>query len=141
EYVDKNGQMPSYAMVADNVPEFTYIPDISDRFEPLARGVNERKLAVEFNRYFEYDFEDLKDDVKGNADELISQMTDDLSQLRLRYSSKRKHGVDLKKDTESYMEEYRKRQDGESFKTWISFVPFLNDEIGGYSSGKMYVYY
>src|SRR5699024_7792339 len=90
EYVDKNAQMPSYAMVADNVPEFTYIPDISYRFEPLARGVNERKLAVEFNRYFEHDFEDLKDDVKGNADELISQMTDDLSQLRLRYSSKRK---------------------------------------------------
>lgn len=141
EYVDKNGQMPSYAMVADNVPEFTYIPDISDRFEPLARGVNERKLAVEFNRYFEYDFEDLKDDVKGNADELISQMTDDLSQLRLRYSSKRKLGVDLKKDTELYMDEYRKRQDGESFKTWNSFMPFLNDEIGGYSSGNMYVYY
>ena len=49
QYHEDNGEMPSYAMVADNVPEFTYVPDITDKFEPLARGINNRKLGIEFN--------------------------------------------------------------------------------------------
>src|SRR5699024_12288845 len=40
QYTQENGgEMPSYAVVADNVQGFEYIPEVSDSFEYLARRV------------------------------------------------------------------------------------------------------
>lgn len=141
DYHDTQGQMPSYALMADTFDDFVYVPDITDRFEPLAEGIANRKLAVEFNRFFERDFESIKEAAKGNTSELISQLTDGLNDIRLKYTNTRSVGTDLKTGTESYINEYKRRQLGDSFDTWESFLPFLNEELGGYTSGNLYVWY
>lgn len=141
EYNERNGQLPSYAMMADQFDDFVYLPEITDRFEPLAEGINNRKLAVEFNRFFEHDFDKIKDEAKGNVSDIIEGLTEQLSTLKLKYANRRSVGVDIKSGTDTYISEYRKRQLGTSFRTWNSFMPFINDELGGYTSGNMYVWY
>ena len=117
EYHDKYGDMPSYATVADGVQSFVYVPNITDRFEPLVEGINDRKMAVEFNKVFEQDFDRIKRESGGDTGEIISQLTESLSDIRMRYTNTRSVGKSAK-DTEAYLEEYRKRQSGESHKVW-----------------------
>lgn len=141
DYYERQGQMPSYALMVDTFDDFVYIPDITDRFEPLAEGIANRKIAVEFNHFFEHDFETLKDETSGNAAELITKLTDGLNDIRLKYTNARSVGIDLKTGTESYLSEYKRRQVGDSFDTWNSFMPYMTEEIGGYTSGNLYVWY
>ena len=141
DYHDKQGQMPSYALMADTFDDFVYVPDITDRFEPLAEGIANRKLAVEFNRFFERDFESIKEAANGNTSELISQLTDGLNDIRLRYTNTSSPLTSIKTSASDYINEYKRRQLGDSFDTWESFLPFLNEELGGYTSGNLYVWY
>ena len=138
DYHAKYGDIPSYATVADGVPSFVYVPNITDRFEPLVEGINDRKMAVEFNKVFEQDFDRIKRDSGGDTGEIISQLTESLSDIRMRYTNTRSVGKSAK-DTEAYLEEYRKRQSGESHKVWKSFMPGINEATGGYASANFYV--
>ena len=141
DYYEKNGQMPSYAMVADSVQDFTYIPDITDRFEPLADGIHNRKLTVEFNEFFTNDFEDIKREANGDSSEVIEKLTESLTSLRMKHTNTRSVGTDMKTGTEKFMSEYEKRKAGESHTTWKSFMSYVNTEITGYTSGNMYVFF
>ena len=136
DYHAKYGDIPSYATVADGVQSFVYVPNITDRFEPLVEGINDRKMAVEFNRVFEQDFDRIKRESGGDTGEIISQLTESLSDIRMRYTNTRSVGKSAK-DTEAYLTEYRKRQAGESHKVWKSFMPFVNEEAGSWSSASM----
>lgn len=142
KYHDTNGDMPSYAVVADSVPEFTYVPDITDRFEPLAKGLNNRKLGIELSKFFEGgEFQTIQDKSGGDFEEVIRGLSSGVEGLRSKYSNQRSVGKDLKKGVEYYLDEYGKRKAGDSARTWQSFMPYFNDESGGYTSGNMYVYY
>lgn len=141
DYNRRNGSMPSYAMVSDSVDGFTYIPDVTDKFETLAKGVLDRRATVAFNEYFQKDFANLKKETGGDTSELISHLTEDLNNIRVKYTNTRSVGTNIKTNTEDYIREYKSRQAGESFKTWKSFMPYINREIGGYTSGNMYVWY
>lgn len=140
DYHAKYGDMPSYATVADGVQSFVYVPNITDRFEPLVEGINDRKMAVEFNKVFEQDFDRIKRESGGDTGEIISQLTESLSDIRMRYTNTRSVGKSAK-DTEAYLAEYKKRQAGESHKVWKSFMPFVNEESGGYTSASMNIIY
>ncbi|MCU7556595.1 DnaB helicase C-terminal domain-containing protein [Macrococcus capreoli] len=141
DYHDKQGQMPSYALMADTFDDFVYVPDITDRFEPLAEGIANRKLAVEFNRFFERDFESIKEATNGDTSALISQLTESLNDIRLKYTNTSSPLTSIKTSASDYINEYKRRQLGGSFDTWESFLPFLNEELGGYTSGNLYVWY
>ena len=141
EYYDKHRQMPSYAMVVDNVQDFTYIPDITDSYSVLIEGMENRKIAVEFNKYFGSTFEQDKEETNGDIGELISKVTENLNDIKKKYSHIRSIGTDLKSGAESYLNEYELRKEGKSIQTWKSFMPFVNTDTGGYSSGNMYVYF
>ena len=142
QYHEDNGEMPSYAMVADSVPEFTYVPDITDKFEPLARGINNRKLGIEFNEFFNGGkFQEIQEESGGNVETVIQEMNRGLESMRAKYANQRRVGRDLKKGADYYKEEYEKRKAGESAKTWESFMPYFNEEAGGYTAGNMYVFY
>lgn len=141
DYQSKNGQMPSYAMMADQFDDFVYLPEITDRFEPLAEGIKNRKLGVEFNRFFEHEFDKIKGEANGDVSKIITGLTEELDSLKIKYTNRRSVGIDIKRGADEYLKEYRQRQLGESFKTWNSFMPFVNDELGGYTSGNMYVWY
>lgn len=138
DYHAKYGDMPSYATVAGGVKSFVYVPNITDRFEPLVEGINDRKMAVEFNKVFEQDFDRIKRESGGDTGEIISQLTESLSDIRMRYTNTRSVGKSAK-DTESYLAEYKKRQAGESHKVYRSFVGGINEATGGYASANFYV--
>lgn len=137
EYHDKYGDMPSYATVSDGVSEFVYVPNITDRFEPLVDGIKDRKMAVEFNKLFGDDFENIQRE-SSTTEEIISQLTKRLDDIKLKNTNTRSVGKSAK-DTEAYLEEYRKRQSGESHKVWKSFMPGINEATGGYASANFYV--
>lgn len=138
DYNRRNGTMPSYAMVSDSVDGFTYIPDVTDKFETLAKGVLDRRATVAFNEYFQKDFANLKKETGGDTSELISSLTEDLNNIRIKYTNTRSVGKRAK-DTETYLKEYQKRKSGESFKVWKSFIPGINEITGGYASANFYV--
>lgn len=137
EYHDKYGDMPSYATVSDGVSEFVYVPNITDRFEPLVDGIKDRKMAVEFNKLFGDDFENIQRE-SSTTEEIISQLTKRLDDIKLKNTNTRSVGKSAK-DTEAYLAEYRKRQVGESHKVWKSFMPGINEATGGYASANFYV--
>lgn len=137
EYHDKYGDIPSYATVSDGVSEFVYVPNITDRFEPLVDGIKDRKMAVEFNKLFGDDFENIQRE-SSTTEEIISQLTKRLDDIKLKNTNTRSVGKSAK-DTEAYLEEYRKRQSGESHKVWKSFMPGINEATGGYASANFYV--
>lgn len=141
EYYEKNGQTPSYALVSDKFDSFVYIPEITDRFEALAEGITNRKLAVEFNKFFDTEFERIQEETNGDTASLIEQINEGLSSIKSKYANARSVGIEIKKGTDTFLTEYNRRKEGKSFKTWKSFLPFLNDEIGGYTSGNLYVWY
>lgn len=138
EYYSKYGDVPSYATVSDNIEDFVYIPNITDRFEALSDGVLDRKLAVEFNRVFEEKFPKIKSEQNTNTSDIISHLTAELDHIRMKYTNTRTVGRSAK-DTEAYLEEYRKRQSGESHKVWKSFMPGINEATGGWAAANFYV--
>lgn len=141
-HYEENGEMPSYALVADSVNEFVYVPDITDRFEPLAKGLHNRKLKVEFNKFFDGGkYNEIVSDSNGDVEEVIKGMTKGLEDIKSKYANQKTVGRDLKKGVDYYLEEYGKRKSGESTRTWKSSFPYINEEAGGYTSGNMYTVY
>lgn len=139
-HVEENGQMPSYALLIDKVDEFVHIPNVTDKYSTLAKDIKDRKLSVEFNNYFDK-FSDITSELGNNPARIIERMSNDLSHLKNKYSTSNQIGTDLKLGTESYIKEYEKRASGESHTSWKSFMPYINEEISGYTSGNMYVFY
>src|SRR5699024_2050967 len=86
----------------------------------------------------EQDFDRIKRESGGDTGEIISQLTESLSDIRMRYTKTRSVGKSAK-DTESYLAEYKKRQAGESHKVWKSFMPGINEATGGYAAANFYV--
>jgi len=140
-YYKKNGNVPSYAMMTDTFDDFVYVPDITDRFEPLAEGILNRKMAVEFNELFARDFESIKESAKGDTSVIIDGLTEKLADIKLKYTNVSSPLTSLKTSADEYLSEYKRRQVGDSFDTWNSFMPYMTEEIGGYTSGNLYVWW
>ncbi|QWI73321.1 hypothetical protein ER45_030700 (plasmid) [Bacillus mycoides] len=143
DYAAKNrNQAPPYDTVIEQVMEFNYEPNVGDTYEFL---VNELK-----GTNAKYGFLQL---LQGAASHKFAEMPDsqgieygvwlgeqvakvlDLNNLG------GKIGVDVKIDIEDFLAEYKRRQQGESFKIWLSKFDDINDAIGGYFSGNMYTFY
>jgi replicative DNA helicase len=65
----------------------------------------------------------------------------EVESIKLNTNTSSKIGTDVKADAESFLDEYRKRKAGESFKLWQSKFSSINREIGGYYSGNMYTWH
>ena len=51
EYADRNGnQPPSYATVVSEIPEFEYVPGVTDSFEFLSEKIKQRRAEYDFKR-------------------------------------------------------------------------------------------
>jgi len=140
QYAEQNrGQAPSYATVVEQVPEFFYVPQVSDSYEWLTR-----RLLNDAGRS---DFVDFVQDPNGlqalfkehqnNVPMLIDKVLEKFDNIKQRTDVREKVGTDIKRDTEEYLAEYNRRKSGESFKTWKSKF----SHIGDYVSGNMYVVY
>ncbi|MEC0037224.1 DnaB-like helicase C-terminal domain-containing protein [Bacillus cereus] len=143
EYAEKNqNQAPPYDTVVEEILEFNYEPNVGDTYDYLVndlKGTNAK-----------YGFLQL---LQGDASKKFSEMPDNQGIEYGQWLGEQvknvldantiggKIGVDAKKDTEDFLYELRRRQQGESFKVWLSKFHDINEAIGGYFTGNMYTFY
>jgi len=152
DYASKNrNQAPTAEMVvaecSDFIPEF----GIDMAYEYLRDKIKSHsaKLAISelFNgkqddktgKFIESELTKKFEELDGNkfSEWLISEV----ESIKIRTSVRSKIGTDVKADTQSFLDEYRRRKSGESFKIWRSKFPLVNEQIGGYLSGNLYTWY
>jgi hypothetical protein len=152
DYAEKNrGQAPGYAVVTAECPDFVYTPQVGDSYEFLAKEIKKHSAKVQFAELVngKYDEKTGKDvpglfgkkfeELDGNS--FLEWLQSEVESIKLGTSVRIKIGTDIKADAESFLDEYRKRKDGESFKIWRSKFASINREIGGYYSGNMYTWH
>jgi len=141
DYAEANrGQAPSYAVVTAECPTFEYTPQVGDSYDFLAKEIKAFSAKQELLEYVQGRFtSEFNSERDGNKilDDLISEA----QSIRMRTSVLNKVGTDLKADASSFLDEYRKRKNGESFKVWNSKFMGINEQIGGYLSGNLYTWY
>lgn len=137
-YAEQNGgQAPSYATVLENVPGFFYIAEVSDSYDYLTRRLRNDAGLVDFATLLQSDLQALVDEYKNDVPTMIDKVSEKLDTIKKRTDVREKVGVDVKADKDRFLEEFERRKEGKSFKTWKSkFSP-----IGDYVSGNMYVFY
>lgn len=139
DYAERNGgQAPSYATVTDNVPDFFYVPQVSDSYDYLTRRLYNDAGLTEFAQFMNSgDIQALFTEYKGDVPTLIDKITEKFDNIKTRTSVREKVGISVKSDTDKFLAEFDRRKEGKSFKTWKS--NFTN--IGEYTSGNVYVFY
>nr|WP_274388578.1 AAA family ATPase [Brevibacillus agri] len=141
DYAAANGgAAPDYRTVVAEVAGFTYMPEVADSFEWLARKVKadaSKRMQHAFftSREFSENFSAMK------PDEFAEWVRGKLAEIEAGTATRTKVGTDIKRDMAAFLDEYRKRKEGRSFKIWRSKFPTINREIGGYLSGNVYTWY
>ena len=140
EYSEQNrGEAPSYAVVVQKYPEFTYMPGITDSYEYLTRQIKDaagkRMFAEKINGELPSKYAEM------SAEEFGRYLIDLAESVNLRTSVRQNVGTDVKNAADSFLQEYKNRREGKSFKVWRSKFPSINSAIGGYYSGNMYTWY
>ncbi|RDV27744.1 DnaB-like helicase C-terminal domain-containing protein [Lysinibacillus capsici] len=138
QYAEQNrGQAPSYATVVEHVPDFFYVPQVSDSYEWLTRRLLNDAGQMEFIDLVQSGIQPLFDEHKNDVHTLIDKLQEKFDNIKYRTNVREKIGTDVKNDTLKFLDEFDRRKEGKSFKTWKS--NFSN--IGEYVSGNMYVFY
>lgn len=138
KYSQENGdQAPSYATLVGEIDGFTYIPSVTDSYEFLAREMKDsagkRQIAEFLNG-------------KGLSEQFANKSTGEFADLLITKLESVKMGTgvrvtvgkDLGELGKDFIEEYRKRKAGKSFKLWRTPFESLNEQIGGFYSGDIY---
>lgn len=154
DYADKNrGQAPSYANVTAECPDFVYTPQVSDGYEYLAKEIKKHSAKVQFAELVNGVKDEKGKLIKAGLGEqfenvgqkdifkLFDWLQSEVESIKLNTNTSSKIGTNIKADAESFLEEYRKRKAGESFKIWRSKFAGINEQIGGYLSGNMYTWH
>lgn len=141
KYAEENrGQAPSYATVVAEVPDFVYIPAVTDSYEFLARklkdGAGKRSIAKLINEEVASQFE------SSDAETFIDWLTAKLHRVKIGTLVRERVSTDFTKMANTFLEEYRARKEGRSLKIWCSKFPSVNKAIGGgFYSGNIYTWY
>lgn len=136
EYAKENGgNAPSYAVVADSVDNFEYIPEVTDSFTWLTKRVKGFAATQAVMKLFETgEFERALNEKDGN--EFVEEwLPNVLENVRMRTSVSENVGTNIKTDISKFKDEYNRRKVGDSFNIWKSKF----SSVGEYVSGNMYV--
>lgn len=141
DYADSNGgQAPDYRTVVAECKGFTYMPEVGDSLEYMARKI--RNAAGKLRLYSLLMGQDVSDKyTELSAEEFAAWLIEQTERIKTETATRSKVGTDIKRDTVTFLDEYRKRKEGTSFKIWKSKFPTINKEIGGYLSGNVYTWY
>src|SRR5699024_11021100 len=135
KYAQENGgKTPSYAVVADSVEGFEYIPEVSDSYAYLSRQIKDYSAQKSVVDWFESGEFERKLNELGGQEFVNNWLPTALESVRIRMSVRETIGTDIKRDSDKFIEEYERRKAGESFKVWKSKY----SAIGEYISGNMY---
>lgn len=131
---ENGGKAPSYAAISDQVDGFEYIPEVTDSFPWLVKGVKGFAATQAVIRLFETgEFERKLNELDGNK--FIEEwLPDYLEYVSMRTAVRDKVGTDIKTGGDKFLEEFNRRKEGESFRVWKSKF----SAIGEYVSGNMY---
>src|SRR5690625_3000307 len=135
DYAQQNGgKAPSYAVVADSVEGFEYVPEVSDSYAYLARNIKDFSAQKAVVEWFETGEFERKLNELGGKEFVENWLPSALESVKIRTDVREHVGTSVKEDTEKFIEEYERRKAGESFKVWKSKF----SAIGEYISGNMY---
>lgn len=138
QYAKQNGgQAPSYALVADSVQGFEYVPEVSDSFDYLAKqvkGFSAKKQILDVLNSGE--FERKLNELDGH-EFVESWLPSVVDSVKMRTSVRNSIGTDLKTGADKFLDEYNRRKIGESFRIWKSKF----SSIGYYISSNVYTVY
>lgn len=138
DYAEENGgEAPSYAVVADSVEDFEYIPEVSDSYTYLARQIKDFTAQREVVSWFESGEFERKLNELGGQDFVNKWLPNVLESVKIRTNVREQVGTDIKSDVDKFLAEYERRKLGESFRVWKSKF----DAIGEYISGNLYTVY
>lgn len=137
KYAEQNrGQAPSYAAVTDAVPEFYYLPEVSDSYEYLTREVKSYSAKFHLMKLVEGGL-NKKFHSERDGNKVIDYLLSELERIKIDTNIRSKVGTNVKADGEKFLAEYDRRKAGESFRLWKSNY----SHIGEYISGNVYTVY
>ncbi len=142
DYSKQNrGQAPSIATLAAEVPEFgsEYVPEVSDNYDYLVRQIKDHSAKLALMDYLPKLVEKFNAGADGKS--LLEDLQKNYESITMRTSVRDKVGTDIKRDGQTFIDEYFDRKAGKSFKLWCSKFSTINEQIGGYFSGNMYTWY
>src|SRR5690625_4895625 len=135
KYAQENGgKAPSYAVVADNVEGYEYIPGVSDSYSYLSRQIKDYSAQQGIVDLFRTGEFERKLNELGGQEFVNKWLPTVLESVKMRTTVRETIGTDIKRDSDKFIEEYERRKAGESFKVWKSKYC----AIGEYISGNMY---
>ncbi|WP_418041073.1 AAA family ATPase [Paenibacillus xylanilyticus] len=137
---ENDGAAPSYATYVEYNRKVTYIPEVTDSFEYLAGRLKDatgKRMIAEYlnSPEFERDYAEL------STDSFINRLTSRTDRIKLETRTGVPNVTDISNATVEFLDEYRARKAGTSFKIWLSKFARINEAIGGYLSGNMYAWY
>ena len=139
-YAEQNrGQAPSYATMVGEFSDFTYVEQVSDGYEYLTRQIKSQSAKLALKDLIENKLSEAFAKTDGNI--LLDDLIDDLKSIKINTNTRSIIGTNIKTETDAFLDEYRRRKSGESFKIWRSKFPLVNEQIGGYLSGNLYTWY
>jgi replicative DNA helicase len=139
EYAETNkGQTPDYLTVVEETG-LNYEPT-TDTYEYLVNEVKEFSLGVRTLEWLKQQVGPRFSNTKDRSG-FLKWLKDEADKLLTEHTMRVKIGIDIKRDTEFFIEEYRRRKEGKSFKIWKSFLPTINNEVGGYVSSSMVTWF
>lgn len=145
KYHRENGQTPGAAVIMTEVPDFTYVPNITDSYDYMARRIKETWAQEETQAFLQSREHSEKFAEIGYTityDDYSQYLKSQLDRIKMRTDVRISSGIDIVRDTDKFLEEYEKRRLGESNRIWRSKFPTLNKAVGGgYYSSNMYVVY
>lgn len=140
EYAEQNrGHAPDYRTVVAECDGFNYCPNVEDSYTFLVRQIKDYRAKVAIMDVLQKQAPDVFREKDGAG--FLEWLADKVDDIKQRHNYREKIGVDVKNDYERFLQEYKRRKEGKSFKIWKSKFPTINKEVGGYISGNMYTWY
>lgn len=133
------GQAPSYASVTEEAPGFFYTPQVGESYEYLTRRLFNDSADAQFSEFVNNGelarlFNESRDDMPTFFDTL----TERVEQIKIRTDVRESIGRTLTDIKTDYLSEYKRREEGKSFKRWDTPFPPLTKEISGWFTGDVY---
>jgi hypothetical protein len=141
DYAEQNrGQAPSYDTVVTEVPGFDYMPNVESDYAYMAKQIKANAAKTHLADFINGKFGNMYAEEK-DGNKLLEDLLSEVERIKMRTNVRSKIGTDIKTDATSFLDEYRRRKAGESFKIWQSKFPTITKEVGGFMSGNMYAWY
>jgi len=135
---ENRNKVPDYTTLAEETE--LYVEDsVDDTYEFLAKNIKEEYADFESYKILTQKAKHWYKELNGIefAEKLIEEFGNVLTAANVRAEV----GSDIKAKADEYLEEYRRRKEGDSIKVWLSSFPTVNRVVGPYRSGNMYTWY